>query len=246
MRPYRRARASATIGEERWFSVRLPCLSILSVPPVMLQASPALFDDLSQAASDLHVLTRSGFAWGVLLLIDLGISSLTPCTVPCASIHSLARLRPFVATSSTDKTLFSKICRFLAVHSDQTIQGRIVLDIPVGGRQQAVLNAAITSLMLSHVAMWTTFFKGTLSHTSRANGHIKKVWIAVSCSLHLTHTASDLTPLLCRFSPSGSAFWMIDHRKTFICGEHSCFHTSRIQSKVCVEHDVCFCDTAAQ
>uniref|UniRef100_A0A0D2ZS31 Uncharacterized protein n=1 Tax=Brassica oleracea var. oleracea TaxID=109376 RepID=A0A0D2ZS31_BRAOL len=55
MIPSRRARASATSGDTTNSWVVDPCFFMLFCASEIIQASPALFDDLSHVASDLQI-----------------------------------------------------------------------------------------------------------------------------------------------------------------------------------------------
>lgn len=137
MSPDRRARTSATIGEETKFSVQLLWCLLAIEPPEILHARPALLEDTSQTASDLHVLVRRWFGGTRLALLPFGKFSFVVGLLAWAIIHSRARLIPLITTSFADSILSSKICRFRAVQSAQQIHGRIVREIPASGRQYA-------------------------------------------------------------------------------------------------------------
>ena len=226
----RSASASAIRGELMSSFVTIPCVIRLFAVPVMVQANPAFLVCLFHAASDLQVGVASRSNWVRWTTVGTGaIVRFFDFFGGWARFHSLASRIPFVAVSSGDRVMFSKMRVFRAFHMDQQTQDSILLVIPEGGRQITVLKATRASLKSSSVAMWTTLWRGILFHTSLAKGQWKKVWHADSCSLHLTHTASELIPLVYRFSPKERAFWMIDQMKTRIFRVNLPFHTSLIQ-----------------
>ena len=226
----RSASASAIRGELISSFVSIPCAIRLFVAPVMIHAKPAFFVCLFQAASDLQIGVASRSSWGRWITAGAGTTvSFFDFFGSCARFHSLAKRIPFVAVSSGDRVLSSKMRVFRAFHMDQQTHGSILFEITVGWRQFTLLKATKASLKSSYAAMWTTLWRGILLHTSLAKGQWKKVWHADSFSLHLTQTASELIPLDCRFSPKGRAFWMTDQRKTRIFGEKTPFQTSLIQ-----------------
>lgn len=229
--PRRRARASAMSGDLTKSCTAVPLLLRWCVGSEIAHPKPALFVLLFQAASVLHVTLVPCDSWVDSVAGLLGTVFVVFLMDPWALFHSLASLSPFVATSLAYRVRFSKITKLRAFQITQQIQGRILPEIPVGGRHTDLLNLITISLKSELVARWTTWCRGINFHTSCAKAQLKKVCTAVSFSLHLTHRPADWTPLLCRLSPSGRAFWMIDHRKTFIFGEHTPDHTSLIQSK---------------
>lgn len=200
--------------------------------PVMIQANPAFFVCLFQASSDLHVAASSIAIWGRWFL-HVAASAENPIVIfsVWARFHSLTNLTPVV--SSSEKHLPSKINTFRAFQRDQHIHKRILFEIPEGGRETAFLKATRAFLKSSPVVKWTTLWREVLLQTSLENGQKKKLWHADSFSLHLTQNASMLISLVCRFSPKGSVFWMIDHRKTRILGEKLPLRTYLIQLNTC-------------
>lgn len=148
-----------------------------------------------------------------------------------ARFYSLVRLIPFVATSSGVEPLSSKRSMFLAVHIVRRVQGRIKFAMPVGGRQIAYLNLTIIDVFVSSITVGTACRKGTKFQTFLAKGHSKKMCIDVSGSLHLGQLRSDVMPLVCRFSPVGSALWMMDQGKTWGLGDNFPDHMSFTQWK---------------
>ena len=140
---------------------------------------------------------------------------------------------PFVAISTGVDALSSKISLFLVVHKAQRIHGSTKFGTPVGGRQMADRNLTSIVFIVSSKATITSCFKGTNSQTFFVNRHEKKRCIGVSCSLHLGQFRSAVMPRLCRFSPMGIAFWMMDQRNTFSFGENFPDQTSLIHRKSC-------------
>ena len=184
------ASASTIRGELISSFVSIPCAIRLFVAPVMIHAKPAFFVCLFQAASDLQIGVASRSSWGRWITAGAGTTvSFFDFFGSCARFHSLAKRIPFVAVSSGDRVLSSKMRVFRAFHMDQQTHGSILFEIPVGWRQFTLLKATKASLKSSYAAMWTTLWRGILLHTSLAKGQWKKVWHIVSCSLHLTHTA---------------------------------------------------------
>lgn len=203
--------------------------------PVMIQANLAFFVCLFQAASHLHVAASYIAIWGRWFLHGAA-SAEDPIVIfgTWARFQSLTNLIPVV--SSGEKHLPSKINTFRAFQKDQHIHKRILFEIPEGGKQTAFLKATRAFLKSSPVAKWTTLWRGGGGGSIPdffSKWEKEKVWHADSFSLHLTQNASVLIPLVCRFSPKGSAFWMIDHRKTHILGEKLPLHTYLIQLNSC-------------
>lgn len=210
IRPSRSARASATIGELTNSCGEDPCFSGVFVDPVMIHASPALFDALSQAASD-RKMGICGSVCGSLLFARLPVERLVsffPCS--WARFHSLANRSPVTTVSSFVSRWFSKIMVFRAVQRTQQIHGRMDPLIPDGGKQMVFRNAVMACLKSSRVSNLGASWSGMRFQTSLAKSHSKKICIVVSCFLHLTHSDCVWTPLLCRFSPIDRARWMMD------------------------------------
>uniref|UniRef100_A0A0D3AF71 Uncharacterized protein n=1 Tax=Brassica oleracea var. oleracea TaxID=109376 RepID=A0A0D3AF71_BRAOL len=70
------------------------------------------------------------------------------CTIPKISLT----VCPFVTTSLAGRVRFSKITKLRAFQITQQIQGRILPEIPVGGRHTDLLNLITISLKSKLVA----------------------------------------------------------------------------------------------
>ena len=133
-----------------------------------IQPKPALVDDAIQAASVLHVIVFGGSSFSG---VDLRFSFRAFWGASCAASHSRAALMALISASSGVEILFSKSSRFLSTQMIQQIQGKMLIEIPIGGRFLQCSEARRFAERESQLEESKGVSHGPKLHKSRANRH---------------------------------------------------------------------------